>query len=282
LLKHNFPKMRFISKLLSCAVIALSLFSCERNLEDDNTPAIQAVRNGEFFKATQMSAVNNADGSVSIIGINQLERLEIQIESGAAGTYPLGFGSENTALYTFNSANEFSTNTGNGTGRVVISSNSPMGTISGTFDFVSYLPNDADSLYMRRGMVFQVPFNGDLGTGGGTATNMLTATVDGTLFTPAAVLPLTTGGQITVLAAAQTVQISLNFPETITSGNYPFGAGNVNAAYINNGAQSPAISGSLVVTAANQTANTVNATFSFTTGPPNNFSVTNGSFSITY
>jgi len=275
--------MRFISKLLSCAFIALSLFSCDRNLEDDNIPAIQAVRNGEFFKASQMSAVNNADGSVSIIGINQLERLEIQIASAAAGTYPLGFGSENTALYTFNSANEFSTNTGNGTGRVVISSNSPTGTISGTFEFVSYLPNNADSLYMRRGVIFQVPFNGQLGTGGGsTAGNVLTASVDGTTFTPAAVVPLAIGGQITVIAATQTAQISLSFPETITPAIYPFGAGGINAAYSNGGAQSPAISGNLIIISADQTANTVNGSFSFTTGPPNNFSVTNGSFSITY
>ncbi len=274
--------MRFLSKLLGGAFIALSLFSCESNLEDNNIPAIQAVRNGEFFKATQMSAVNNADGTVSIIGQNQLERLEFSLSSGAAGTYPLGAGSENAALYTFNSTDTFSTATGNGTGRVVISPGSPEGTISGTFDFVSYLPNNADSLYMRRGVIFQVLFGGTIGSGGGVGTRVFTATVDGTLFSPQVISPVVTAGSITILAARQTAQISIAFPETITPGNYPFGTAGVSATYINNGTPANAISGNLIITNANQTANTVDGTFNFMTGPPNNFNVTNGAFSVSY
>jgi hypothetical protein len=274
--------MGFLSKLLGCAFIALSLFSCESNLEVNNIPAIQAVRNGEFFKATQMSAVNNADGTVSIIGQNQLERLELKLSSGAAGTYPLGPGSANAALYTFNSTNTFSTGTGNGTGRVVISPGSPEGTISGTFDFVSYLPNNADSLYMRRGVIFQVPFGGTIGPGGGSGTRVLTATVDGTLFTPTVVSPTVNAGVLNILASRQTAQISITFPETITPGNYPFGAAGVSATYINNGTPANAISGNLIITNANQTANTVDGTFNFMTGPPNNFNVTNGAFSVSY
>lgn len=274
--------MRFISKLLSCAFILLGLFSCERNLEDDNIPAIQAVRNGEFFKATQMTAVNNPDGTVSIVGQNPLERLELNLSSGAAGTYQLGPGSANAALYTFNSANQFSSNVGNGTGRVVITPNSPEGTISGTFDFVSYLPSNADSLYMRRGVIFQVPFGGVVNPGGNPGTRLLTASVNGTLFTPTVVSPLVAAGSITIIGARQTAQISLTFPENITAGNYPFGAAGVDATYINNGTPSQAISGNLIITNANPTANTVEGTFQFMTGPPNNFNVTNGAFSISY
>lgn len=274
--------MRFISKLLLCAFVALGLFSCESNLDSTNTPAIQAVRNGELFKATQMSAVNNADGTVTIIGQNQLERLELNLASAAAGTYPLGVGSANTARYTFNSANQFSTGVGNGTGRVVISPSGPDGTITGTFDFVSFLPNNADSLYMRRGVIFKVPFGGAIGVGGNTGTRVLTATVDGALFTPQVVSPMLVGGDINIFAARQTAQISLTFPSALIPGTYPFGSAGVSAVYINNGTSSTAISGDLNITAINLTARTVEGTFTFMTGPPNNFNVTNGAFSVSY
>lgn len=274
--------MRLINKILLVAVAVIAFASCEQNLEENNAPAIQAVRNGEFFKSTEMSAVSNADGTISIIGQNQLERLELKLSSGAPGIYPLGAGSSNTALYTFNSANQFSTSIGNGTGRVVLTPGSPAGTVSGTFDFVSYLPNNADSLYMRRGVIFQVPFGGNLGSGGNTGTRVLTATVDGTLFTPQVVSPTLVNGNIAIQAARSTAQILLVFPETLMPGTYAFGTSGVSGTYINNATAAPAVSGTLVITAANQTANTVEGTFNFMTGPPNNFNITNGAFSVSY
>lgn len=274
--------MNIFSKFFCFALLALGFLSCERNLEDDNVPAIQAVLNGEFFKALQMSAVNNADGTVSIIGVNPLERLELKISRSNAGTYVLSPTSANEARYTFNGTNTFTTALGNGNGTVVLSPSSPAGTVTGTFEFVSYLPGNVDSLYMRRGVIYQVPFGTAPDVVTNPGTQAFTATVDGAVFTPVTITPLVTAGALSIVASRNNAQISLTFPENITPNTYAFNSPGVTAFYINNGVPDIAISGNLVITAANQATNTVEGTFSFMTGPPNNINVTNGAFSISY
>lgn len=274
--------MRFFYKLLLIAVAVVSLCSCEDNLDDDNIPAIQAVRNGEFFKSTQMSAVNNTDGTVSIIGVNRLERLEFVLESANAGTYPLGAGANNEAIYTFNGTDVFSSNVGAGNGQVVLSSNTPPGTLTGTFSFVSYLANNADSLYMRQGVIFQVPFGDTIGGGSGTA-DVLTATVDGSNFTPSIITTVGSGGTVLINASTNTNGIILSFPESTTVGTYSITAGGPYlASYRDGTVVDPGVSGSLVITAVDAATNTFTGTFEFMTGPPNNFNVTAGSFTISY
>lgn len=274
--------MKLITHLLFTFLTLLVLTGCEDNLDDDNIPALQAVRNGEFFKSTQMTAVNNTDGTVSIIGVNRVERLEFILESAAAGTYPLGAGAANEAVYTFNDTDVFSTNEGNGGGQVVLSPNTPPGTLTGTFSFVSYLPNNADSLYMRKGVIFQVPF-GDPIDGGSTGTaSLLTADVDGTLFSPGTVTPVSGGGTVLVNATDSAGNsIVLSFPDNITVGMYTLaGSGNYTANYIVGGTADPAVSGNLEITAIDAAAGTITGVFDFMTGAPNNFSISNGTFLI--
>ncbi len=275
--------MRFFYKLLFIAIAIVSFSSCEDNLDDDNIPAIQAVRNGEFFKSTQMSAVNNTDGTVSIIGVNRLERLEFILEGANAGTYPLGSGAPNEAVYTFNDTDVFSSNEGAGNGQVVLSSNTPPGTLTGTFSFVSYLPNNADSLYMRQGVIFQVPFGDGIAGGGSGSTDELSATVDGTNFTPAIITTVGSGGTVLINASTSTNAIILSFPESTTVGTYSITAGGPYlASYRDGTAVDPGVSGTLIITAVDAATNTFTGTFEFMTGPPNNFNVTGGSFTISY
>lgn len=275
--------MRFLYKLLFVAIAIVSFSSCEDNLDDDNIPAIQAVRNGEFFKSTQMSAVNNSDGTVSIIGVNRLERLELILEDSSAGTYPLGSGAPNEAVYTFNGTDVFSSNEGAGNGQVVLSSNTPPGTLTGTFSFVSYLPNNADSLYMRQGIIFQVPFGENIGGGNTPATGSLSASVDGVNFTPAAVTTVGSGGTVLVNASTSTNAIILSFPESTAVGTYNITAGGPYlASYRDGTAVDPGVSGTLVITSVDTATNTFVGTFEFMTGPPNNFNITGGSFTVSY
>lgn len=276
--------MRFIKHFLLLSFALFAIAACEDNLEDDNIPAIQAVRNGEFFKSTQMTAVANADGSVTITGVNRLEQLEFNLESGTAGTYPLGSGAPNEAKYTFNNTDVFSTNTGAGSGQVVLSSGTPPGTLTGTFSFVSYLPMNADSLYMRQGVIFQVPFGNPIGSGGGgSSTSSLVANVDGVAFTPSVISPVSSGGTVLVNASNGATSIVLSFPDSIAVGTYALmGSGMYTANYISGGMAVPAVSGTLDITAVDAAADSVTGTFSFMTGPPNNFNITDGVFTIFY
>lgn len=278
----TFFEMRLIKQFLLLSFALFALTACEDNLEDDNIPAIQAVRNGEFFKSTQMTAVANTDGSVTITGLNRLEKLEFNLESATAGTYPLGSGAPNEAVYTFNNTDVFSTNTGAGSGQVVLSAGTPAGTLTGTFSFVSYLPMNADSLYMRKGVIFQVPFGSPIGTGGGGSNlSSLAANVDGVAFTPSVISPVNAGGVVVVNASNGANSIVLNFPDTIAVGSYMLaGSGMYTANYISGGMAVPAVSGTLDITAVDTAASSVTGTFSFMTGPPNNFNITNGVFTI--
>lgn len=277
---------RLLKQFMVIAMITMSLTSCEKNLDVDNTPALQAVRNGSYFGAQQMVAVKNTDGTLTINGVNPLEKLNINLSSDALGTYPLGSGSDNEAIYVFNNTNVFSTSRGFGRGEVVLTRSLVDNTISGSFDFVSYLPGQVDSLYMRGGIIYQVPFGDPIGIiNPGDFVSGFSALVDGVGFSPVGVVPVVSGGTITVNAANSDRDfIMLTFPVNITIGTYDIArTGSYQASYNDGGAGvSPAVSGTLEVTAVDTTAATIEGTFSFTTGGPGNFEITNGTFAIEY
>ena len=275
-------------KFLCVALIAtMSIISCEENLDEDSTPALNATRNGEFFGADQMVAVQNADGSLTITGINPLEQLVINLESSGTGTYPLGSGSGNEAIYVFNNTNTFSSNRGFGRGEVSLRPSEAPNSISGSFDFVSYLPGQVDSLYMRRGIIYQVPFGDPLGTTNpGTDFNTaFTALIDGVGFTPVGIVPVVTNGVITINAANDLRQfISLTFPEDVAVGTYDLAGGNGYSAMYSPDTSNNvrAASGSLQITAVDSDEQTIEGTFEFTTEGSPAFVITEGNFSIEY
>lgn len=278
---------RLFKQILVVALTAVTLTSCEENLDVDSTPALQAVRNGTYFGAQQMVAVKNADGTLSITGTNPLERLNIELSSDALGTYTLGAGSDNEATYVFNETNTFSTSRGFGRGEVVLTSNSGGNNISGSFDFVSYLPGQVDSLYMRGGIIYQVPFGDPLDSGvdPGQFATSFNALINGTALNPDGLVPIVTNGVLSINAANNARDfIIVSFPVDIAVGTYSIATtGSYRASYNDGGTgASSAVSGTLEITAVDATAATVEGTFSFVTGPPGNFEITNGSFAIQY
>lgn len=277
--------MKLISKYLLIALAIISFASCEDNLDDNNVPALQAVRNGDFFKSDRMSATANADGTLTLIGQSALETLELQLESDAIGVYRLGAGSQSEAIYTFNGADQFSSNVGNGTGEVRLTSVNADSGVTGTFSFVSYLANNADSLYMRQGVIFQIPFGATLGGGaGGGSGNSFQATIDGSNLNPTLTVGNAGSGILIITASNGNGSVVLSMPDTVTPGTYALsGVGSTySAVYISGTNNAQAVSGNLIITAADATTNTITGTFDFMTGPPNNFDVTNGSFNISY
>ncbi|AGC76016.1 hypothetical protein LX97_00690 [Nonlabens dokdonensis] len=277
--------MKTIGTYLLIALAVFSFISCEENLDDDNVPALQAVRNGEFFKSDRMSATLNDDGSLSLFGQTPLETLELRLEDDSVGIYRLGSGSQSEALYTFNGADTFSTNFGNGTGEVRLTSVNAISGVTGEFSFVSYLANNADSLYMRRGVIFQVPFGTALGSGaGGAVSNSFNATIDGSNLNPTLINGVANGGILAVTGSNGNGSIVLTMPDSVVPGTYMLsGAGSTySASYVEGSNVAQAVSGDLIITAADAANNTVSGTFNFMTGPPDNFDVTNGSFIISY
>lgn len=260
------------------------LTACEENLDDNNVPGLQSVRNGELFKATNMVAVLNDDGSVTITGSNDTEQLVLELESATAGTYPLGESFDNEAIYTNNNVDIFSTDADEGSGQVVLSSATPQGSLTGTFSFVSYLPMNADSLYMRRGVIHQVPFGlPDDTTNPGSDTDVFNAQIDGADLNPTTIQVQNTAGVILVSAINGTNLITLTFPENIAVGSYTLSSsGNYLAFYQSGTNPSSADSGTLDITAVDTAAGSVTGTFSFTTAPPDSFNVTNGEFTVFY
>ncbi|WP_124978736.1 DUF6252 family protein [Nonlabens xiamenensis] len=273
------------SYLLVICSLSLGLNSCSDNLDDDNVPALQAVRNGEFFKSNSFSATSNNDGSLTIIGQNPLETVLFNLNAGSVGTYRLGAGSNSEVNYIFNGGQSFSSNVGNGRGEVELTEVNASG-VTGNFSFVSYLPNNADSLYMRQGVIFKVPFGSPIidNTMGGTGANTFRARIDGTALNPTQISPNLSGGELLINASNGPNTIGIILPVDTMPGSYNFGAsGDYIGTYVSsNGTISTSTSGNLVITAADSTNRTISGTFEFTTGGPNNFQITEGMFTVNY
>jgi len=269
--------MRF--SLLILIIISTLMISCEENLDVDNTPALQASRNGEFFGSDRVSVTNNSNGTVTIAGENSLEKLKFDIPSASPGIYELGQGEASEAVYTFNNQLQFSTRTGDSKGTLILTANSPQGTVSGNFSFVSYTPNAADTLTMRKGVIYQVPFGTEVGS---DFINTVRAMINGTSLNPTTVAANANSGTIVIQANNSDTNLLLSLPENITVGSYPIDVtGDYRAAIINNGATADAVSGTLDISIVNRAAGQYSGIFSFETGPPSNIQVTQGSFTIT-
>ncbi|AZQ43420.1 DUF6252 family protein [Nonlabens ponticola] len=266
-------------KVLLIMLATIAFYSCEDNLDVDNKPAIQALRNNEFFDAREMSATTNSDGTVTIVGQSVQDRLEINISSSNPSIYVLGQGSPNEAKYTVNNSIVFSTRTGDSNGVVEVEPSLEDGTISGTFNFISFLPNATDTLVMRRGVFYQVPFGSQVGS---SVVNNLSARIAGENFRPTSVNPQNNNDLVTVTATGSTRQVVLSFPDNIAVGSYDInGDGDIAAALVVDGNQNAAVSGRLEVTSVNRVNGQVSGTFEFLTEPPTSINVTNGTFTVT-
>lgn len=269
--------MKKLGLLLLLSLVLLT--GCEDNLDKDNSPALQASRNGEFFGSIKTSVTNNPDGTITIGGENPLEKLQFRLTSANPGVYVLGQGQPNVAIYTFNDQQQFSTNTGNSAGQVILEAGSPEGTITGNFSFVSYTPNAADTLTMRKGVIYRVPFGTEVGS---DKVNNLKAKINGTSLNPSAVATTQASGTIVVNARNGNNVLLLSFPTAITVGSYSFTKdGMYRASYSSGGSSADAISGTLDITIVNRNARQYSGIFSFETGPPGNVSISQGSFTIT-
>lgn len=209
--------MKRIVLLLFTAVIAFS--SCE-NIED-NSPAMQGMVDSVFFKALDVRAQQNEDGSYLLQGINQEEILTLQISAAQVGRYELGPGQPNFAIYEDGAGNQYSTSP-LGSGFIDLTDSCvSCGTLTGSFQFMA-INEGIDSIQVNRGFFFEANF-----LEGGLLTEeeqfndgTLYATIDGVPFEANTVTGDEESGMIVIRGTTDDTTITVRVPVTTGGGNY--------------------------------------------------------------
>lgn len=257
---------------------AFALTGCEDT--ETNSPALQAKIDNILFRAADARAELNTDGTVTLRGLTADESLVLTIISLNEGVYNLGGNSGSSARFESFQGVQYTTNP-DGDGQVVVQ-NAAGNTLSGTF-FFNASSAGGTTLFVSEGVFFGVPIvNGNIG-GDDPTTNSLSAKVNGGDFNPAGVNVVDSGNNILIAAATTAGEtISLTIPESLVPDVYDITTSGISAVYLTAGQQSVAASGSLTIINHDTAAQTMNGTFAFETGPPDNISITEGQFSITY
>lgn len=267
--------MKRLFLVLFVAVIAFS--SCE-NVET-NSPAFQAEIDSIFFKANDVRGEMNEDGSFTIQGINQEEKLTLTLEKAQLGTYTLGGGSASSAIYTDPAGNEYTT-APNGQGQIELTDRCiSCGLLTGNFNFMAINPG-VDTLVVQKGVFFEVSFlDGSLDD---TAPIVGTffANVNGNPFEANVVEVDANNATIVVTGMIEERSIRIQVPANSVSGNYMLPRAGFSASYTVDGVTTPAEEGGLVSVNFNDTSTRkIRIFFNFTAGGD---VITNGDTRVDY
>ncbi len=96
-----------MKKLVYLLVLVVAFTSCSEEVKFSN-PAFQGYRDDVFFNGIDVKAYKSSNGALTLVALSQDEEVEIDIASGAKGTYYFGTTNQNTlATYTssFNDVN---------------------------------------------------------------------------------------------------------------------------------------------------------------------------------
>ncbi|KOS07478.1 hypothetical protein AM493_16565 [Flavobacterium akiainvivens] len=152
-----------MKKFLYLLVLLAGLTSCEEDIQF-NTPAVQALKNNELWRATQFSAVKGSDNSLTLNATNGFETLVLKTANTAPGTYALGVNETDKASYVLVIESEtetYQTGAGVGQGTITISDNPEetnvdAGFITGTFRFAA-VGDNSEQVYFQEGVFYKVP-----------------------------------------------------------------------------------------------------------------------------
>ena len=253
--------MKRIFLLLFAAILAFS--SCE-NLED-NSPALQGEIDSIFFKASDVRGQQNENGSFTLQGINQDEKLTLTINSGQLGVHPLGEGHPSLATYEDAGGNEY-TRAPLEEGQIEITDRCiSCGWLTGTFRFTGINPG-IDTINVRKGFFFEVSFlDGNIDTGGPSA-GTLTADVNDDPYNASSVTGELVSGSIIINGFLDSRIITIKVPANSVSGNYILPITGFSASYTNNDETTEAISGIITVNFNNTDSRKILIFFNFDTG----------------
>ncbi|ESU24514.1 hypothetical protein FEDK69T_09630 [Flavobacterium enshiense DK69] len=142
-----------MKKIVSLFVLAVAFVSCGEDIQF-NSPAVQATKNGAFWKANTMDAFSDADG-LTITATVGTDIVTLHTSSAAPGTYVLGESTANKATYESieGGGSLYETGDGIGSGKIIIS---PGGTVTGKFDFIAE-DEEGNEVNFTNGDFYQVP-----------------------------------------------------------------------------------------------------------------------------
>ena len=284
-----------------------SFVSCSKevSVEHNQNPPVgpgtgnfTATINGNAWTADSLQGALINSGVVSISGLGKTgEQISMILPSFKPGTYNINSLSSGYALYVnLNDSlqNVYLSNTGTGTGTVIISSiDSINKTVTGTFLFVLTNPVGLSTKVISKGVFNSIPYlNGTVPPppSGGT-TDTLLATIDGTKFEGSQIQINSIGGFITIagISSDGNRNLDLIMPSTLTPGAHTF---NDNAVI--KGAFTPGIAGptrvsdsvgTLTILSNDMVAGRIIGTFSFTANSVTDSTVsqiTKGYFAVKY
>jgi hypothetical protein len=243
----------------------------------DNSPAIQGEINNVFFKALDVRGQQNDNGSFSLKGENQDQELTLNIRSANPGTYPVGPGEANFAIYEDGNGNEYATSP-TGEGKIVITDHCvSCRTLTGNFNFVA-INTGVDTVYVQKGFFFEVSY--DLGgIVGDTSDGYMDAIVDGAPFNTEIVSGEEIGGAIVFNGFVDNQNITIKIPVNASSGNYSVNDTGFGASYTLDGVVEVAESGQISVNFINTTTRRALVFFNFNTATRE---ITNGESRVDY
>ncbi len=211
----------------------------------DNSPAMQGEINDVFFKAININGQPNADGTFTIQGENQDEKLTFVLSGVNPGAYLLGPDEPNTAGYEDANGTIFTT-AEEGEGRLVIENHcESCGEISGRFNFVAIKPG-VDTIYMQKGYFYQVPYLfGEVDDG--LSDGFMNATINGEAMQTEELSANETGGQIVLNGFFEHKNITIKVPVNAESGSYSIGTPGFSASVTLNNMVEVAETGTITV-----------------------------------
>ncbi len=257
---------------------AFALISCEDI--QDNSPALQANLNDVLYRSTATWAEIKTDGTLVIEGLTSNEKIILTLNGSSEGVYTLGGNRPNRGVFQDLNSSIYTTRPfGNGQVRIT---NNTGNTLSGEFSFLAYRFG-LDTLFVRKGVFYQVPIvSGSTGGDNGGTVTVFSAKVNGDDFNATAINAANTGNFIVITGDNQNASIGITLPNQIGVGSYNLGQQGVNLVYILNSQPLVSESGQVTITAHDTQQKVIAGTFSFEIGEPDNISITEGQFSISY
>ena len=267
--------------LLFALISIVTFISC--STIEDNTPALQGVRDTVLLRTTDSRAILDENGDLFLKGERGEEVISFQIQNQAQTQITFGGqNNPNIATYIDKDGKVFTTESSKASGLLDFSFNGSS-SISGDFKFTAFTPFLTDTVVFSKGIVYRVPILTPIVIEPEVEVidDNFEALINTTVFTSTVINHTLSGNVLTVLGRTSSTNIAISFPINSTPGTYTLGTNpDFSAAYTTPSGISNAISGELTIISNDQENNIAVGTFNFMTAE--GFSITDGAFTINY
>lgn len=269
--------------LLFTFILIITFSSC--STIEDNTPALQGVRDTVLFRTSDSRVFLNTDDGILIQGERGAEALNFLISD--QGQTQIALGGENNpniATYTDVNGNIFTTSSSGGSGTLNYILNGD-NTVSGDFNFTAFSPSISKPVVFSKGVAFRVPVLTPITIESIPEVEVFqdnfTALVNTIPYNAIVINHVISGNIITIIGRTSTTSVAISFPTNSAPGPYLLGSNpDFSAAYTTPAGISTAITGDLIIISNDEVNNVIIGEFSFTTAE--GFIITEGTFTINY